>query len=318
MASGGTKATFIDLLSWLVVAVTGAITLTQAFGLTGTWPVAVVQALTPYFGAVLVPIVLAALWRRQFLVVTVSAAVLFGVAVLGTPLAFPDDRPAPAPGSVGLDVAALNLWYQNTRVDEVDEVLADLDADVIVFTEYTPEHEASLLASPLSPEFVHRRGTSGPGRGGIVVWSRFPLRVGEFDSLRRGLDLTVAGPDGDVRILAMHLPTPSDDFNTWRRVLATAREIGRTAGESTLIIGDLNSSYWHPDFRRVLDAGFVDAHTAAGSGFSTSWPTNWRIPPFVRLDHALTTGDLVATSVDDFDVPGSDHRGLVVTVAPAR
>jgi endonuclease/exonuclease/phosphatase (EEP) superfamily protein YafD len=83
-----------------------------------------------------------------------------------------------------------------------------------------------------------------------------------------------------------------------------------------LVIGDFNASYWHPDFRRVLDAGFVAAHTATGSGFSTSWPTTWPIPPFVRLDHALTTGGLVATEVEDFDVAGSDHLGMIVTVAP--
>ena len=68
----------------------------------------------------------------------------------------------------------------------------------------------------------------------------------------------------------------------------------------------------------MLDAGFVDAHTANGAGFSTSWPTTWPIPPFVRLDHALTTGGLVATDVEDFDVAGSDHLGMVVTVAPTR
>jgi hypothetical protein len=39
---------------------------------------------------------------------------------------------------------------------------------------------------------------------------------------------------------------------------------------------------------------------------------------FVRLDHALTTDNLVATHVEDFDIVGSDHRGFVVTVAPAR
>mgnify|MGYP000287752026 CR=1 FL=1 len=74
----------------------------------------------------------------------------------------------------------------------------------------------------------------------------------------------------------------------------------------------------YSDFRRLLDAGFVDAHAAAGSGFSTSWPTNGVIPPFVRLDHALTTGGLVATDVEDFDVAGSDHLGMFVTVAPTR
>jgi hypothetical protein len=38
----------------------------------------------------------------------------------------------------------------------------------------------------------------------------------------------------------------------------------------------------------------------------------------VRLDHALTVGGLVSADVVDFEIPGSDHRGLMVTVAPAR
>ena len=40
-------------------------------------------------------------------------------------------------------------------------------------------------------------------------------------------------------------------------------------------------------------------------------------PPFVRLDHALVNDGLAVLDVDDFDVPGSDHRGLVVTVQRA-
>ena len=83
-----------------------------------------------------------------------------------------------------------------------------------------------------------------------------------------------------------------------------------------MVVGDLNSSYWHPDFRDLLDAGFVDAHIANGKGFSASWPTDMIGPAFVRLDHALTTGGLVSTDVADFEIPGSDHRGFVVTVAP--
>ena len=35
---------------------------------------------------------------------------------------------------------------------------------------------------------------------------------------------------------------------------------------------------------------------------------------FVRLDHALTAHGLRSTAIEDFAVPGSDHRGFVVTV----
>jgi len=311
-------ATLVVLGSWLVVGLVGAITLTQALGWTGSRLIAVAQALTPYLAVAVVAVALLALRHGRLTLVTAATAVAFGIAVLGTPLAVPDRQPSAAPNSSGLDVAAMNLWYQNVRVDDIGDALADVDADVIVFTEYTPEHEAVLLSGPLATGYEHRYGTSGPRADGIVAWSRFPLRAGGADVVPRGLDLIVDGPDGDIRIVAMHLMTPIDDFTAWREGLSTAADIGRSTDEPTLLIGDLNSSYWHPDFRGLLDAGWVDANAATGSGFSTSWPTNWWVPPFVRLDHALTAGDLVATSVDDLDVPGSDHRGLMVSVAPTR
>jgi endonuclease/exonuclease/phosphatase (EEP) superfamily protein YafD len=231
----------------------------------------------------------------------------------------PDPSLPAAAGSTGLQVASLNLWHRNDRIDEVDRELAELGADVIVFTEFTRSHQRALKASGLADGYPHRIARTGRGATGIAVWSRWPLRLDdELDTFNDSLDVTVAGPDGGVELVAMHMPTPLVDVDAWRRDLATAAAIGRTADGPTLLIGDLNSSYWHPDFRRLLDVGFVDAHTAAGSGFSTSWPTDWWVPPFVRLDHALTIGGLVSTGIADFEIPGSDHRGLMVTVAPTR
>ena len=319
MPHGGTRASAIDLVGWLTVAFVGLVALTQAVGWAGTTTIAIVQSLTPYLALALVPVVLVGFWRRQLLLVTVATAVGSAIALLAVPLAFPDPQPAAAANSTGLRVASLNLWYDNPRIDDVDDVLADVDADVIVFSEYTPAHETALNGSELADTYPHRIQQSGPWATGIAIWSRNPLRIGaEHDTFNDSLDVTIDGPDGEIRLVAMHMPTPLEDFGAWRRDLATAEGIGRTADAPTLLIGDLNSSYWHPDFRRLLDAGFVDANAAAGSGFSTSWPTDWWMPPFVRLDHALTTGGLVSTNIDDLDVPGSDHLGLVVTVAPAR
>ena len=139
-----------------------------------------------------------------------------------------------------------------------------------------------------------------------------------LDTYYHSLDVAVAGPDGDVRIVALHVPTPLVSFEDWQHDLHTVDRIGRDAATPTAVIGDLNSSYWHPDFRDLLDVGFVDAHIANGEGFSASWPTDTAVPAFVRLDHALTIAGLVSTDVADFEIPGSDHRGFVVTVAPTR
>jgi endonuclease/exonuclease/phosphatase (EEP) superfamily protein YafD len=312
-------ATFVHLLAWLYLAFVGLVTISQAIGWSGTTELAIIQSLTPYLAALLAPVIAAALWRRRLLMVTVASAIGFGLALLATPVGVPEPSLPAAAGSTGLQVASLNLWHRNDRIDEVERELAELDADVIVFTEFTRSHKRALETSALAESYPHRTARTGRGATGIAVWSRWPLHRGDMlDTFNDSLDVGVAGPDGDVDLVAMHMPTPLVDLDAWQRDLATAAAVGRMADGPTLLIGDLNASYWHPSFRRLLDVGFVDAHTAAGSGFSTSWPTDWWIPPFVRLDHALTIGGLVSTEIADFEIPGSDHRGLMVTVAPTR
>jgi endonuclease/exonuclease/phosphatase (EEP) superfamily protein YafD len=303
----------------MFVALVGLLTISQAVGWAGTTTIAIFQSLTPYLGVALLPLIALAFWRRHLVLVTVASSVAAALLVLAAPLAFPDPQPPVAADSSGLRIASLNLWYENTRVDEIDEALAEVDADVIVFNEYTPPHRDTLQATPLADTYAERLDRPGLGATGIAIWSRWPLRIDEpIDTFNDSLDVTVSGPDGDIRIVAMHMPTPIVNFDAWRSDLETAADIGSNTTGPTLLIGDLNSSYWHPDFRRLLDVGFTDANAAMGSGFSTSWPTDKKIPPFVRLDHALTIGGLVSTGVVDFDVPGSDHLGLVVTVAPVR
>lgn len=311
--------TAVELAAWAVVAGVGVITLTQALRWSVTPLVVVAQTLTPYLGVVVIVVALVALWTRRLVLVTVAAAIGFGIVVLGTPLAFPGEQPHPIDGAAGVEVASVNLLFSNDRIADVAEQMDQLTADVIVFTEYTAQHQAALLASPLAERYPYRTDRAGRRGDGVAIWSAMPVEIAEHPGTNStSIAVTVSGPDGAIRVIAVHLPTPLDDFESWGHDLRIGAEIGRTANGPTLLVGDFNASYWHPDFRDVLDAGFVDAHTAAGAGVSTSWPTTWPIPPFVRLDHALTAGGLVATDVEDFSVPGSDHLGLVVTVAPTR
>jgi endonuclease/exonuclease/phosphatase (EEP) superfamily protein YafD len=311
--------TAVELAGWTVVAGIGVITLTQALGGAVNPLVVAAQSLTPYLGAVVAVVALVALWTRRLVLVTVASAIGFGIVVLGTPLAFPEEQSDPIEGAVGLEVASVNLLFNNDRIADVAEQMDRLTADVIVFTEYTEQHQDVLLVSPVADRYPYRTDRAGPRGEGVAIWSAVPVEVAERpDTDSTSIDITVNGPDGAIRVVAVHFPTPLDDFESWSHDLRAAAEIGRTADGPTLLIGDFNASYWHPDFRRVLDADFVNAHTTAGSGFSTSWPTTWPIPAFVRLDHALTTGGLVATDVEDFDVAGSDHLGMIVTVAPER
>jgi endonuclease/exonuclease/phosphatase (EEP) superfamily protein YafD len=254
---GGNRASVIDLVSWLIAAFVGLVATTHAFGWSGTAVVAVVQSLTPYLAIALVPVIVVALLRRRLLIVTVASAVGFGLGVLAAPLAFPGPQPSAAADSTGLRVASLNLYYENPDIDAVADVLPAVDADVILFTEYTIEHQAVLEASPIADRYPYRTERTGSGVRGVGVWSRLPIDdKGRLAEVNDSIELDVDGPDGRILMIGMHLPTPIFDVAAWHDELADAAEIGRSAEQPTLLIGDFNASYWHPDFRRAARRGF--------------------------------------------------------------
>lgn len=305
-------------VAWAVVAVCAMVMVTQAFGWDGvTMLVPIAQVFTPHLGVASALVAAVALWRQRFTLATLATVTGMSVLLLGAPAVFPGTQPEPVPDAVGLRVAAVNLLYRNTRIDAVAAELATLDADVLALSEYTADHRAGLMAAGLAETYPYRLELPHSGPIGIAVWSRFPISDDvPPDTYTESIDATIHGPDGPIRLVAVHLESPVSNAALWRREHALVEELIATIDGPTLIAGDFNSSYWHPPFRRLLDAGVTDAHIALGAGLSASWPAHVVVPPFVRLDHALVGGGLVATDVDDVDAAGSDHRGVIVTVAP--
>ncbi|MEL6892657.1 MAG: endonuclease/exonuclease/phosphatase family protein [Actinomycetota bacterium] len=306
----------LRLVAWLVVAGVGTTMLTQTFGLDPGQVTAAAQSLTPYGVVLLVPVLVAALVRRWWTVGTVGAAIGIGGVVLATPLVFPSSAPSPVQDATTVDIAVVNLLYENDRSDEVGDTLLALDPDVIVFTEYSAEHQERLLAHDLAGALPHRVDREGFGASGTAVWSQHPLTDQPTpDMVNFDVDIEILGPNGPFRVWAVHPPTPFHEG--WQRDLRTIARRAPQVDGPLVVAGDFNASYWHPVFRDVLRAGLTDAHIVNDRGWTTSWPLGRRIPPFVRLDHALTNDLLTPVAVHDFTVPGSDHRGLVVSVAPA-
>jgi len=304
-----------EVVLWIVVAGIGGLVLTQAIGWEAGRAVAAAQSLTPHVSLLLIPVIGYSIANRWYLLAGVAGAALLGVGTLALPLVFPGSQPDARPGSVGTRIAVVNLLYENDRVVEVADVLTEQSADLIVFTEYTAEHQAELLDQPLAAAFPHREELDGLFAGGTAVWSRHPLTPQpNADMTNYDVDVAVDAPDGVFRLWAVH---PAFPFNPgWAGDLDTIAARAPTIEAPLVVAGDFNASHWHPAYREILDAGLTDAHIALGRGWSTSWPTDRWHPSFVRIDHALTNDDMVATAVSDFDVPGSDHRGFVVTVAP--
>jgi endonuclease/exonuclease/phosphatase (EEP) superfamily protein YafD len=82
-----------------------------------------------------------------------------------------------------------------------------------------------------------------------------------------------------------------------------------------IVAGDFNAVEDHGPMQALHRLGLKSATDVAGAGWLPTYPANRRIPPLLPIDHVLINEDLTASSVTSFALAGSDHRGLLATLA---
>jgi endonuclease/exonuclease/phosphatase (EEP) superfamily protein YafD len=190
---------------------------------------------------------------------------------------------------------------------------------VVAVVELHPDELKAFDATGSMSYWPYRATRPGRGSEGVGLFSRYPIvsvstaDIGSRPAIRAVLD--VGGHQLEVFVVHPLPPVTQWQDGPWVSDLETIRRTASVDDQPTLILGDFNAAPWHPPFRDFLTHGFHDAHIWTGHGLSRSWPMDWSGPPFVRLDHALVRDGVIPTSVHDFTVPGSDHRGFVVNLA---
>ena len=189
--------------------------------------------------------------------------------------------------------------------------------------ELTPQAVDRLSAAGLDAIFQYRWLDPRGGASGVGLWSRFPMhatrRIDGYSMAFVSARIRVPGISIDPSVLVAHLPGPwPQPIDDWRRDIdrlpATLDEVAEeTGGGAVVVAGDLNSTIDMRPFRDLLRNGYRDAAEQSGAGIKPTFPADWRLPPFLAIDHVLTRG-CTATSLRTIKIPGSDHRGLVVTV----
>jgi endonuclease/exonuclease/phosphatase (EEP) superfamily protein YafD len=203
-------------------------------------------------------------------------------------------------------------------MEEVARMLERIDADVLTFSEYTSHHARVLREMPAAKGYPHRIEMPAAVASGAALWSRYPITAADRPPTRHHTVVgDLEGPGGPVRIIVVHTQSPIIHHVQWSDDLAVLGLV--EPGRPAVMTGDFNAAWWHPEFRQLLARGWRDVHQIVGRGLSPSWPVHRVLPPaFIRLDHALVNDGLAVDSVSDVDIPGSDHRGLLVSVRRVR
>lgn len=303
------------LVQWLLLAPALWCTLAQWFGYDGDRVTATLLALYPLLMLPgLAGGVLAILHdNRPAYFAALAMACTFGM--ISNSGASRRSAAEPDGDTIGLVVA--NVLAPNPRAgsaaDAVVEAMTEANAQVLVLVEPTAMFVAELELR--GGGLQHRIELLADDPSGISLRTTDPLR-GDLLKVegQAWVDASARIAGQPLRLIAAHPYPPTMGATAWRRQLAwLAAHVGH--GESSVVVaGDFNACRWHPSFRRLQRVtGLRSAHEIVGRGWSCSWPTH-RLRRFVRLDHALVRGVQVA-AVRDFRIPGSDHRGFVVTLA---
>ncbi|MDL5155711.1 endonuclease/exonuclease/phosphatase family protein [Actinomycetospora termitidis] len=251
-----------------------------------------------------------------------ALAAVLAVAVVAVAVVLPRAVPEPGPPPGGTDLAVLELNSFEGKADPaaIAATATAARADLVVLPEAGERMRRSLAA--LLPGW--RTWTNVPASAaevrGIVVASA--PRAGDVTARRVDADTrypwaeVTGGVLGPTRLVAVHLVSPVPRWiGHWPGELEMLQRWCAAPGPA-LVVGDLNASPDHSTFRSGT-AGCVDAGSATGGSLVGTWYSG--VPRWLgtQIDHVLTRAapdgsGPRARSTEVLDLPGSDHRALLV------
>ena len=249
---------------------------------------------------------------------------LIAAAGLG-PIFDPAQRPGAQSSGAGrpLTVLYANLWDRNPEPDALAAMLWALDADILITSETT--RAVVEGAGGLRAAYPYRLVSPGAGEAlRTAIWSKYPLSDGALY-----LNNTVA-PTGAIAIadlgggttlglIGAHFSRPFERLH--RTQVEALGPMAEKLGHPLIVAGDFNASPWSWVVARAAEVTGTDVL----GGYRVTWKGRYRTPlgplpaPWGhQIDQMLLSGGIGVETVETVDLPGSDHRGLLVRLRIPR
>jgi endonuclease/exonuclease/phosphatase (EEP) superfamily protein YafD len=265
-----------------------------------------------------------ALWRRQG-----WPAALLGATA--TVILLPElwswagaSVPALRDGEV-LRIAEMNLAEQDLDDPAMPSCLRDLDADVLVLTEFTPSW-ARRLEPHFTGAYPHRWLAAAPERPGynqdglhVAVWSRLPAAGAVEPRYLGGTNAQLRVPlkwhGRTFALFAVH-PWKPYGYRVFARAWRDRRELLDWIRAETLpivVAGDCNATPRSAFVLRLRECGLTLASETVCGRAPVTWPMDPGSCPLlgVAIDHVLYGKDLTATAFRRGMRTNSDHAPVV-------
>lgn len=254
-------------------------------------------------------------WKVAGIVVLLVAALVWG----WPNVPYFRGQITPVPAELGIELISANVQYGRADLDQLLERIGP-QTDLLIFQEYTSGFDAKLREAGLAERFPYRVGTIRRDAGGTMILSTAPLTevARTTDAAFDNILVEVRLRDADWLIAAVHTAPPQLGADRWAsdgaEVLAM---LTPHLDERLVVVGDFNAIDEHHTMRQFAAAGFRNAMAQPGldrrsNSWEPTWPINHTLPPFARIDHALTSPAANIWRPDFFEVAGTDHKAMVV------
>ncbi|MGI8456863.1 MAG: endonuclease/exonuclease/phosphatase family protein [Propionibacteriaceae bacterium] len=269
----------------------------------------------------LVCFVVALLRARRRVALGVIALVVAALTALQiswqVPFFVADDRPA--------TTAPITVLTLNLKIGAADPagVWAQAQhADIVLLQEFAGFDPTRAAGTAWSARFPYSAGYAGPPpavSADTVIFSRFPLSDTQalpVTKFAQWVSVATVPGIGDVTVMAVHPCSPLCGPGVWQREHDVVRAVASLHRAGPLLIaGDFNAVDDHLPIRQLRRDGLRSATDIVGAGWLPTYPADRSFPPLIPIDHILLSSQLTATSIHRIQVAGTDHRGLVATIA---
>jgi endonuclease/exonuclease/phosphatase (EEP) superfamily protein YafD len=216
-----------------------------------------------------------------------------------------------------LTVMLANVLSSNTEYERLFDLLEAEEPDIVVLLEVSPDWLVELAA--LRTEYPYSYAEARDGNYGIALFSRLPISSADHvDSPPFGfptINASLTAGNQLLHLVATHpmIPVSGQTYIARNEQLESLPDLLRRPAGATILIGDLNTGMWEPNYRTLVqETGLKNARR--GFGVLPTWPT---FLPFamIPIDHVLVSQEIGVKGMRTGRHIGSDHLPLIVELA---
>ncbi len=224
-------------------------------------------------------------------------------------------------GNVSIDnfgsikIGAINLLSSNVHYNAVTKFIAEEDFDIVLLQEVTPEWEKQLdtnLVNYSTKIFDARKDNFGIGmlvKGNPLLLEIMEIGNAEIPSIIAKLrheNLVIIGTHPLPPVGSKYFKLRNDQYDALNTLV-------KSIGSEIMIIGDLNTSSFSPNFNKIID-GTSLRDSRLGFGLQPSWNAmfSWIAVP---IDHALVSEGVEVLDRRLGPNVDSDHYPIIIEIS---